>query len=194
MTEHAPPAQRFAASPAAQAIAVAWGCAEAIAWFVIPDVWGAWVVLMAPRRIGSTLASIVAGALAGSLVLSGIVALTGGIGQVLVALPGIGQADLAQAASELQASGPPAMLGGVLQGLPLKVYVHEAALLHVSLPGVLLFALLNRIERVGLSLLVAAGVGLLLRRLVAARPWLATAGYVVVWAVIYVAYFSSRGL
>jgi hypothetical protein len=184
---------RLAASPTAQLIAASWGFAEAIAWFIVPDVWAGWVTLLAPRRVLVTLGSVVVGALLGSLVLTWIAVLTGGIGTFLGSLPGITPADLAQASSELSGSGPIAMLGGVLQGLPLKVYVHQAALLNLSLPAVLAFAVLNRLERVGLSLVVTAVAGVALRGWIARHPWLTTGGYAVVWLAIYVAYFAARG-
>ena len=179
-------------SNAALVVAGAWAFAEATLWFIVPDVFAGFVVLFAPRRFSRTLGAVVVGGLLGALALTSLTAATGGISRLLVALPGITYADLGQASVELQAQGAVALLNGPLQGLPVKVYVHEAALLATPLPVLAAFVVLNRLERVGISLLLAMAVGSALRRRIAQWPRLALALYVGLWAAIYVAYYTMR--
>lgn len=182
----------FAASRTALLVAGAWAFAEATLWFVVPDVFAGFVVLFAPRRFARALSMVAGGALLGALVLTWLTIATGGIGGLLVALPGITPADMAQARGELQAQGAIALLNGPLQGLPVKIYVHEAALLGTPIPAVAAFVVLNRIARVGISLVVALAAGWMLRRRIAHRPLLALALYVGVWVVIYASYYAVR--
>ena len=186
------PIQRFTASRAALVLIAAWAFAEAILWFVVPDVIAGLVVLFTPRRFLPALATVCGAALLGALALTLLATATGGIGDLLVALPGITGADLARASGELQAQGAAALLNGPLQGLPVKVYVHQAALLGTPPPAVAAFVVLNRLERVGISLLVTLAVGWGLRRQITRWPRVALALYLAIWVLIYATYYANR--
>ncbi len=183
---------RLAASTGALWVAFAWGAAEASLFFLVPDLWIVFVALFAPWRTVKALLATIVGALVGATVLWWLAPIWPGLGDAIAALPGIRPADLARAASDLAGQGLGAFLGGPIQGLPVKVYIHQAALLGEPLPGVLAMVALNRIERVGLSALVAAILGTVFRGSIRRHPSATLAGYVVLITAIYGAYFSLR--
>jgi membrane protein YqaA with SNARE-associated domain len=186
-------AQRLS-SRAALWVGTGWGFAEALLFFVVPDVWLGLVALYAPRRMLITLGAIVAGAMAGAAALYlATLALGGTLSDVIVALPGIDAADLEQARIEVADQGAIAFLNGILAALPVKVYIHAASLDGVGLPQVVLFTVLNRLERLLVFGLVMALAGWLGRPLIARWPrgWLVV--YVVAWVIFYAGFLSSRG-
>jgi hypothetical protein len=185
---------RWLSSSASLWIAGLWGMAEAALLFIVPDVWLGLVALFVPRRAPHTLAAIAVGAVVGATLLVGLTALApSGVTSLLERLPGIGPDDLPAVRAELVAHGLGAFLNGPLQGLPVKLYVHEAALLGLAGPALVGFVVLNRIIRIGLVGLVAAVVGTAGRPLIARFPRLTVTVYLASWAVFYAAYFASRG-
>jgi len=179
-------------TPAAVRVAGVWAFAEAILWFIVPDVWIGLVGLFAPRRVPVSVAAIILGAMAGAAVLAVLTTVApAGVGGLLTGIPGIRPDDLATVRSELESQGLPAFLGGAFQGNPVKLYVHEATLLGFGPPAIL-FVALNRVVRVGLFGLVMAAIGIIARRLIRRIPRVALATYVGSWTVFYVAYFAMR--
>lgn len=167
-------------------VGAGWGFAEALLFFIVPDVWLGLVALYAPRRTLITLAAIVLGATAGATTLYLVtLALGDGLSGVIVALPGITDADLTQARAELADQGAIAFLNGVLQGLPVKVYIHAAALDGIDLAQVIPFTLLNRIERMLLFGLIMAVLGWLGRPVVRRWPRGCLALYGIAWIIFY---------
>ena len=159
----------------------------------MPDVWLGYVALYAPRRAARGLAAVVVGAMAGgALLYLASAAAPATMGDLLDALPGVALADLGQAHAELAAQGLAAFLNGPLQGLPVKLYVHEAVSLGEPLPGVAVMVALNRAERIGISTLVMALAGVLGRRLVARFPVPIAAVYAAGWAIFYAVYWLAR--
>ena len=183
---------RIAASTGALWVAAGWGAAEASLLFLVPDLWVMFVALFAPGRTLKVLLATVAGALVGATVLWWLTPVWPVLGEAIAALPGIRPVDLATASGELGGQGLGAFLNGPLQGLPVKLYIHEAALLDQPLGGVLLMVALNRLERVGLSAAVAWVVGTVFRRPIGRHPRAVMAGYVGLMVVIYGAYFTLR--
>ena len=184
--------QRIAGSTGALWVAAVWGAAEAFLFFLVPDLWIMFVALFAPGRTLKALLAAVAGALVGATALWWLAPSWPPLGDAIAALPGIRPADLASASRELNAQGVSAFLNGPLQGLPVKIYVHAAALLGQPLPAVLVLVALNRIERIGLSALVAWVIGTVFRRPIGRHPRIVLLGYVGLMSVIYLAYFRSR--
>lgn len=177
---------RRLSSLAALWVGAGWGFAEALLFFIVPDVWLGLVALYAPRRTLITLAAIVLGATAGATTLYlATLALGDGLSGVIVALPGITDADLTQARAELADQGAIAFLNGVLQGLPVKVYIHAAALDGIDLAQVIPFTLLNRIERMLLFGLIMAVLGWLGRPVVRRWPRGCLALYGIAWIIFY---------
>jgi hypothetical protein len=183
---------RAVSGRAALAIAFVWGLAEATLFVVVPDAWLGFTALYAPRRVVVTLLAIVAGAVAGAALMFAVTPLAGdGLTRILVALPGITPADLAHARTELGAQGAAAFLNGPLQGLPVKLYIHGAALDGLGVVPVLLGTALNRIARIGIFGLAMAIVGIVARSAIARWPRAVAAAYIVAWAIFYLAYWSG---
>jgi membrane protein YqaA with SNARE-associated domain len=185
---------RRLSSRAALWLGAGWGFAEALLFFIVPDVWLGLVALYAPRRMLITLVAIVLGAVAGATVLFLVSLVLGdGFSGVIVALPGITDADLAQARAELAEQGPVAFLNGILQGLPVKVYIHAAALDGIELTQVVFFTLLNRVERLLVFGVVMALLGWLGRPVLRRWPRGCLALYGVTWIIFYAGFLLGRG-
>lgn len=185
---------RRLSSPAALWVAAVWSFAEATVFFIVPDVWLGFVALYAPRRMLVTLAAIVAGSLAGAVVLYlATLALGEGLSATILALPGIAAGDLDQARAELAGQGAAAFLNGILQALPVKVYIHGAALDGIGLPEVVAFTGVNRVERMLVLGLVLALVGWVARPMVSRWPRAAAALYALAWIIFYAGFWFGTG-
>jgi hypothetical protein len=174
-------------------LAAAWGFAEATLFFIVPDVVVGFVGLFAPRRTPLVLGATILGAVIGSLVLFALSGPFGAaLGAAIAVLPGLGPADLERARAELTAQGMSAALNGPLQGLPLKLYIHEAVGLGIGPLAVAVFTVLNRLERIGLSAAVSAVIGLVLRRPIDRHPRVFLGLYAAFWVVSYAVYLRIR--
>jgi hypothetical protein len=172
----------------------AWALAEASIWVIVPDVLAALLVLFVPRRTTLMLAAVIVGAALGAICLSWLTSLTVGVGDVLVALPGISDSDLAHVSGELRSTGPIAFLTAPLQAMPVKLYIHEATMLGMPLPAIVGMTVLNRMVRVGIVLIVAATIGTVLRGPIERRPLVAAAIYCAIWVAIYAYLFASDAM
>lgn len=185
--------ERFAGRPAAAVLMGAWAAAEAIVFPIVPDVGLGLLVLAAPRRALRLYGAVVVGAVAGTVVLAAFATQAPEAARaILLAIPGIGPATLAGVDQELARDGL-AGFGQFGPGAPLKVYTVEWLARGGDAAGVLVGAVLNRITRVGPSLIAAAAVGYV------AGPWLrrhssvALAAYAAFWLLVYAAYFGGLG-
>jgi len=195
-----PAAPRYASmvrrlsSPAALWVGAGWGFAEAVIFFIVPDVWLGLVALYAPRRMLIALLAIIVGAAVGAMVLYlATLAFGTGVSDVIVALPGISPADLDQARGELTDQGAIAFLNGIFQALPVKVYIHAAALEAIDLWAVVLATVANRIERLLVFGLVMAIVGRLARPAIARWPREAALLYGLAWVIFYTGFLLGAG-
>jgi hypothetical protein len=185
---------RRLSSRAALWVGGAWGLAEASLFFIVPDVWLGFVALYAPRRAPVTLLAIVAGAVVGAALLYVATLVVGdGLSGLIVGLPGIAPADLSQARSELADQGAIAFLNGPLQGLPVKVYIHAAALHGIDLLSVTVAVVLNRLERIVLFGLVMATVGFVARPAIARWPRACAILYGLTWVIFYAGFVLAPG-
>jgi len=185
--------RRAVSSPAALAVAFFWGVGEATVLFVVPDLWLGFVSLYAPRRFLVTLVAVVAGGVTGAaLLFLATPALGEGLSQLLSSLPGTGPDDLARVRAELVAQGGAAFLNGPVQGLPVRLYVHAAALDGLDLPTVLAGTAVNRLTRIGFFGLTLAALGLVARPLIARRPRAVAVVYLVAWVIFYAWFWSAR--
>jgi len=140
-----------------------------------------------------TLLAIVAGGVVGAAVLFlATPGLGDGLSQLLAGLPGTGAEDLAQVRAELAGQGGAAFLNGPLQGLPVRLYVHAAALDGLDLPTVLAGTAVNRVTRIGLFGLTMAVLGVVARPLIARWPRVIAIVYFGAWIIFY-AWFWSVG-
>jgi hypothetical protein len=181
---------RFAAGWRAVALVAGWGLAEAILLPVVPDVALCLLALAAPRRAAVLFAAMVAGAVAGSVILHAWASADpDGVAQLLLRLPGIDQAMLDGAARAVE-GGNLGGFAGFGPGTPVKVYTAAWAADGGSPLLLVLGVVLNRLSRVGSALLVATLVGF------AAPGWLrrhdrqVIAAYAAFWVALYASYLA----
>jgi 1-acyl-sn-glycerol-3-phosphate acyltransferase len=181
---------RFAATRGAAVLVAAWAAAEAIVLPVVPDVALVLLALAAPRRSAPLFAALVAGALAGSLVLFGLAtAAPDRVDTTLRAIPGIDEATIAAADASLADDG----VAGFAQfgpGPPLKVYTAQWAATDGGVFGLLAGVVLNRLTRIGPVLVAAAVAGWLIPGWLRRHERLVLAGYALAWAAVYALYLA----
>jgi 1-acyl-sn-glycerol-3-phosphate acyltransferase len=181
---------QFAAGRRAIALVAVWGLAEAILLPVVPDVALCLLALAAPRRAAVLFAAMVAGAVAGSLILHAWASADpDGVARLLLLLPGIDQPMLDGAARAVD-GGNLGAFAGFGPGTPVKVYTRAWAADGGSPLLLVLGIVLNRVTRVGSAVLVATLLGL------AAPGWLrrhdrqVIAAYAAFWIALYASYLA----
>jgi hypothetical protein len=174
-------------------IGFAWGFAEGLFFFIVPDVYVTFATLFS-LRAGFTawIASI-----AGSLVAIIAIQLIGALGlayvRFLAGVPGISWTMLEHVRMLLSATGLPYTPLLIVGGVPLKVYAALAVSLGISLPAILLWTVFARIVRIAPVFALAAAGRVLFRASIdrnADRWCLLLAG---AWVVFYAFYFMRVG-
>ena len=187
----------FGASPWAARIGCLWGFAEATLFFIIPDVLLGAVALFAPRAAPRVLAYALVGALAGG-------ALTYGVASelqpsrseaVLDGVPTVNDSAIRRVKQEMHDDGARSIIYGPLRmGTPYKLYARAAAVEDETLGSFILWSIPGRLERMLPVTLLAALVGLLARRQIAARPRTVLALYGALWLAVYGVYVVRVGV
>lgn len=171
-------------------LSLVWGFAEATLFFIVPDVVLGWESLGGWRRGTKALAVIVAGALAGGLLVYGLAAIwPDAIRHAVASVPFVGDAMFATVAAAYDGHGAIGMLLGPTSGIPYKIY----AVLAPQSFNVLSFAIISipaRLERLALSWLVFALLGRWLAPVIARNQRATAALYALLWAGIYSFYWS----
>lgn len=162
-----------------------WGLAEATMFFIVPDVLLSAVALTSVRRALTLGVWVLAGALVGGTVMWMLGRAQPATGtELLVLLPAIDAAMIADVGQQLQSSGLPALFAGPVTGTPYKIYALQSGNLGVGLLEFLLVSVPARMLRfVAITLAVGACSALLgrwlnlrWRRMLLALSW--TAFYV----------------
>jgi hypothetical protein len=163
-----------------------WAAAEATILPVVPDVGLGLLVLAAPRRAWPLFAAVVVGSIVGTLAL-GIVASQrpDAVGAMLLRIPGIDAAMIADARAELAGDG---VLGFAQVGIgtPLKVYTAEWQALSGDSAGLIAGTILNRLTRIGPAILLAAAGGWLFAPWIRRHAGLTLVAYAAFWTLVYV--------
>lgn len=173
-------------------LAFTWGLAEAVFFFIVPDVLSSRLVLQDARRGFLACLFSVVGALLGGLFLY---SLADGSAPALAAMdyiPGISAALIEQSRRGLEQQGLMALFSGAFSGIPYKLYAVQAAAITDAGIGVfMLFSLAARLLRFCLVTGLVWCVGALLGRLTTrAKLRLHT----VAWALFYTFYFWKMGV
>lgn len=151
----------FEDSRSGDLLVFAWGIAEAIAFPIVPDIVLGLFALASPRRLARPFALAVAGALVGTVVLFLVSSASpAAVQTLLLALPGIHPATIADARS-LVAAGDPLSIAAFGPGTPLKVYTFAWASGAGSMAALLIGVVLNRLTRVGPGVVALAVVAAL---------------------------------
>lgn len=171
-------------------IGFAWGVAEGLFFFIVPDVYISFAALF------SILAGAAAwlGSIAGSLVAVATIQLIAGVLHLdylgfLALLPGISSGLIDRVHARLAAGGLPYSPFLALGGVPLKVYAAVALSGGMTLGSVLLWTVFARIVRIAPTYAAAAAARLIFRRRIDTRPraWSVLLGCF--WVAFYVFYF-----
>lgn len=168
------------------AIAAGWGFAEAVLWFIIPDVF---ISLVAVRRglraaLRLTVFAVV-GAVAGGIVTYYWGALWLEAAQAaMVRLPGIDPSMIEQVSADVASVGSVALLEGPARAQPYKLYAMAAGEHGTSVFELALWTIPGRAIRFVIASLIATAAGVLGRRFLNERVALA------LWAMFWMAVYA----
>jgi len=168
------------------AIAGGWGFAEAVLWFIIPDVYISLVGVRHGLRAALRLTAIaVVGAILGGIVTYQWGVLSPDTAQAaMVRLPGVDTAMVEEVSANVSSAGSIALLEGPTRAEPYKLYALAAGEHRTGVIELALWTIPGRAIRFLISSLIAAAVG------VAGRRFLNQRAAVALWAVFWVlAYF-----
>lgn len=171
--------------------AALWGVAEATLFFVVPDVLVGWLALRRPRRMLAAWLAATVGGIAGSVLVHTAVRNGWDPDSAFRALPGTQTGDIPRVRAAIARDPTRAFALGAISGVPLKIYVTEAARAGLPLRRTLLLVAINRAPRIGVSGLAGAAVGAATRR--TGPGSVATdAVYALGWVVFYAWYWVIR--
>ncbi len=163
----------------------AWAFGEAMVVPIVPDVLLYPLVVAAPRRVLLLFGSLVVGALLGTALLSGLVAANPALARgIVLAVPGIDEPMLADAADRTR-DGDPASMVVFGAGTPLKAFTIAWASGDGSALELLAGAIVNRTTRIGPGAILAAVVGGLAWGRIRRRAGPGLVLYLAIWAVFY---------
>ncbi len=172
----------------ADAVACAWGFAEATLFFIVPDVWLTFLALLGLRLALVAAAWSLVGALAGGLVMLVLgVQAPGAALRLLDAVPAISPELIARVRAQVDAHGAAAVVLGPIGGVPYKIYAVDWGARHASWLAFLLVSIPARGVRFFLAPVIVAGIQrwIVRRRRVAGLALLAA-----FWLGFYTFYFA----
>jgi hypothetical protein len=168
-----------------------WGAAEATLFFVVPDVLVGWLGLRRPSRVPAAWLAATAGGIAGAALVHTAVRTGWDPDALYRALPGTQIGDIPRVRAAIADDPTRAFALGAISGVPLKIYVAEAARAGLPLKRTLVLVVINRAPRIGASGLAAAAAGEASRR--TGLGSLATGVvYALGWIVFYAWYWVGR--
>lgn len=177
------------------AVAAAWGFAEATFLPIAPDVWLSWVAARSPRNAPVATLAAIAGAVAGGVVSHRLGrSLSAAVSRRLLrAIPGVSEAMVDRVEQEM-AAGTSRVVFGPIKGTPYKIYARTAGLQRHPLPVFLGWTVPARLPRFALVALAAAGLGAAARRTFpGASPRLGPLALGACWVAFYAWYFRNIG-
>lgn len=167
------------------AIAAGWGFAEATLFFIVPDVYVGRVAVRAPRRAIPAWLGAVCGAVLGSVVLHRAVSSGANPDRLFRSLPGMRKDDLERVRRDVEMDQARAFVAGAVSGLPLKLYVAEAARLDVGLGRTIVLVVLNRAPRIGAVALAMSLIGAIRSRAGPSTGRMIDVAYGLGWVLFY---------
>jgi hypothetical protein len=173
-------------------IAAGWGAAEATVFFVVPDVQVGWVALRRPRLAVATWLAAVVGGVVGAAAVHQAVLAGWNPDEVFRSLPGTQAGDLERVRVAVERDPLRAFIAGAMSGVPLKIYVAEAARQGLPLRRTLGLVVINRAPRIGLFGLSLAAAGAAVRLRWQPNGRQAAAVYGLGWVAFYSWYWILR--
>lgn len=170
------------------ALAALWGFAEAIVFFIVPDVFLSWLALDSFKRALIACLFAVLGAVVGGAALWLLVQYHPDQARsILESLPAISGAMIVGVHEALAESGLSALFIGPFTGVPYKIYIVEAANLNFGLAIFLAISIPARLSRFALVALVSSAASRLLRRRFSLRT--VQLAHATLWLVFYAWFF-----
>jgi membrane protein YqaA with SNARE-associated domain len=175
------------------AIASLWGIAEATIFFIVPDVWISFVAIRRGWKAGVFAACL---ACIGALIGGAIMYLWGSRDpeasrHLLDMIPAISPGMIWMTGYELEHAGLTGMISGAFTGVPFKIYAVEAGVAGAGMGAFLGMAVIARLMRFVLAVLIAVAAATILRRFYGERMvLLLLAGF---WILFYAWYFTVTG-
>ena len=176
-------------------IAFVWGFAEAILFFIVPDVW---LSVVARNKLTlavfKALGRAIAGAVIGSVIMYGIGRFHPEKANVFLdGVPGINPGMLDKARRQMSESGLLALMIGPLQGIPYKIYTARWGMNHGNLLLMGLVSVPIRGLRFLLTVLLTRWVCSLAERRIKIWNKISLMVLAIFWTVFYVCYFFHFG-
>jgi len=184
----------FVSSRAIVALAFVWGLAEAVCFFIVPDVLLTLIACRALKpALKATLASL-AGALAGGAIMYTFGARAPDSARsFLDHVPAIDSALVTRVTDQISENGLLAVLIGPLKGIPYKIYAVEWGARGGSCLGFILISIPARYIRFVLVALAARGIARLIEPLTDHRAAIEVSILTVIWLAFYAYYFMHFG-
>ena len=176
------------------AIAAAWGLAEAMLFFVVPDVLLSWLAGFRPQVVWRAVAACLGGALLGGLLMYLAAADSPERMRALLDLvPAIDADFVAATGATLQDQYGSQMLRAGFSGVPYKILAVESGAQGQSLATFLGWSVPARLSRWVLVVLLARGVTLFVRSRFGAADRVLWTLWGAGWGMVYVVYFTVMG-
>lgn len=173
-------------------LAFGWGFAEAVIFFIVPDVLSSRLVLRDARRGFLACSISVVGALIGGAFLFSLGRDNATVLEAMDYLPGIGPCLIEEARLGLEQRGLPALFSGAFSGIPYKLYaVQIAAAAGSGLGAFILVSAAARLMRFATVTALVWAVGAIMPRVPLSTKLRIHAA---AWTMFYVFYFWRMGL
>jgi len=170
-------------------IAFLWGFAEATLFFIVPDVYLILMSIIHWRRGVLEAFLVVLGAVVGGSVMYWLAVSDGAMMiRVLDAVPLI-SLDMIDSVSKGLDVGFATFFKGPVTGVPFKIYAVQAGVHHIPYFIFVLLAAAARLERILAVAIIGGFLGNGFKRFVQTRTKGVVAGYILMWAAIYVGYY-----
>lgn len=181
--------REFANSPYGYLSALIWGICEAIFFFIAPDVFFCFIALFSPL-IGIMLCLVsVIGSVCGGMIMYALSqSHPQALSDYLARVPGVSAAMISTVHANFQNHGIMALFIGPWQGIPYKIFAVQAGISNVGLIKFALTTIPARLERVLVTSLIFAAIGLTFNKNIKKYPLIWIAVYIIFWIVYYIIY------
>ena len=172
-------------------IALGWGFAEAVLFFIIPDVFLTLVAIRFGFRRSWRLAVLAtAGAVVGGLVVYAWASLdSASATSAIELLPGIDPSMVEAVNADVAANGNAALLAGPWQGRPYKLFAAASGELGLSAISLALLTIPGRLARFAISIALASYLRWIFTRWIPEKVMLTT--WAAFWIVVYTGYWFA---
>ncbi len=166
--------------------------AEAVLFFIIPDVFLTFVAVRSGTRRGlEATAWAVVGAVVGGLIAYGWGSLNAESASTAMAtLPAVDREMIADVEAQVAEDGPAALVRGPLGGRPYKLYAAASGAAGASPIALALWTIPGRLWRMALITAVAGWAASWARRKTRLPAWIPMATWLFSWVLVYVVFWS----